>query len=88
MLYYSEVQFLYVYKPSLPRETVIKYKMTKDGYAVYVTAHMLDDNPQFLDEHWELAEFTYKHFLVSEFNINTRSEYDCIYAYIEHLKRA
>jgi|TARA_R110000787_G_scaffold122936_3_gene233839 hypothetical protein len=60
--------------------------MNIDGYAVYVTAHLLDDNPQFLDEHWEFATLTYKTFLESKFNINTRSEYDCIHAYIEHLK--
>ena len=54
-----------------------------DPYYIYVTLHLmecLDETLTYepLDMRWDTALEAYQKFLGSEYNVGTKSEYDCI----------
>ena len=59
-----------------------------DPYYIYVTLHLLECQgygaSYACDEKWDMATRWYEGFLTSKFNVETKSEYDCIVDFIEH----
>ena len=59
-----------------------------DPYYIYVTLHLLERQGYganyACDEKWDMATRWYEGFLTSKFNVETKSEYDCIVDFIEH----
>lgn len=64
-------------------------RASMNPYYIYVTLHLLecrDDSlvDQALDTKWGLASEIYKEFLESKYNVETKSEYECIEEFIIH----
>ena len=64
--------------------------MKNDMYNIYVMAAILNVNdPTFaemeLDEQWSTAQIVYEKFTLSEFNIDTSSEIDCIEEFVKSI---
>tara|TARA_R110000868_G_scaffold407831_1_gene689652 strand:- start:493 stop:693 length:201 start_codon:yes stop_codon:yes gene_type:complete len=62
-----------------------------DGYNVFLAVELARLHNLILadleyDATWEQATSLYKDFLESPFNVDTASEYDCIYDYFKDLK--
>ena len=60
-----------------------------DPYYIYVTLHLMecrDDSLAYeaLDTKWGLASEIYEEFLGSKYNVETKSEYDCIEEFLTH----
>jgi hypothetical protein len=58
-------------------------------YYIYVTLHLMDCSSESFaqeacDIKWDIASEAYKKFLDSEFNDESKSEYDCIEEFISH----
>ena len=64
--------------------------MTMNPYYIYVTLHLLEccDESWALqapcDIKWDVASEVYKSFLDSKYNVETKSEYDCIEEFLSH----
>lgn len=62
-----------------------------DPYYIYVTLHLMecrDDSLacEALDTKWDIASEVYGKFLDSKYNVETKSEYDCIEEFLTHTK--
>ena len=58
-------------------------------YYIYVTLHLLECSSESFaqeacDIKWDAASEVYEKFLDSKYNVETKSEYDCIEEFISH----
>jgi len=63
-----------------------------DPYYIYVTLHLIECSSlsfaqEACDIKWDVATEWYEKFLASEFNVGTKSEYDCIVDFIENIEK-
>ena len=63
--------------------------MTPNPYYIYVTLHLMECNwlsfaQEACDVKWDVASEVYGKFLDSKYNVETKSEYDCIEEFLTH----
>ncbi len=63
-----------------------------DPYYIYVTLHLIECSSlpfarEACDIKWDIASDVYKKFLTSKYNVETKSEYDCLedFLFVEDL---
>ena len=66
-----------------------EYDTYMDAYYIYVTLHLLECSSESFaqeacDVKWDTASEVYEKFLDSKYNVETKSEYDCIEEFISH----
>jgi hypothetical protein len=64
----------------------------QDGYSVYMMLHLAKNlgrigEDDTLDTEWEEAERLYSDFEQSEYNVDTESEYSCIFSYLNNTNK-
>ena len=65
------------------------YDTYMDAYYIYVTLHLMECSSESFaqeacDTKWYIAFEVYQKFLDSKYNVETKSEYDCIEEFLTH----